>query len=153
MINKELPPPPTLSENEILLRVERLYFKYLRRTRPEKTLIAYEKVALIEDRPKHKKRKKTVPDFYVLEPNNHQDFVEITTSKRREGKKDPKRKQKAIARNAGAELTVVYEEDLRAIQEEYPDLVFFNNKKVRDSGVIFDSKNPLPTYNSISGNC
>jgi hypothetical protein len=142
MINRELPPTPTLSENEILLRAERLYFIYLCRTRPKETLIAYEKVALIEERRKHNKRKKTVPDFYVLEPNNHQDFIEITTSKRREGKKDPKRKQKAIARNAGEVLTVVYGEDLRAIQAEYPDLVFFNNEKT-NPGVIFESKRPL----------
>lgn len=142
MIGRELPPPPTLNADEIPHRTERTFFAYLQRTLPQGSIIAYEKIVLIENAPKGHRRKKVYPDFYVKTPNGYQFFIEVTKSKRG-CRKDPKKRQKSIARRAqtGMDVIIYYGEDLKKIQAKYPDLVFFDSpeESMPKSGLIFSA--------------
>lgn len=141
MINRELPPPPTRSIDEIRNLPDKYMFLFLQRTFLPGTIIAYEKVPVVWIR-NHREQKTTWPDFYVKTPNGHEFLIEITTSKRREGKKDPKKWQKRIARNGSPDikLYVYYGDNLAAIQKHHPDLKFFNkNGTVNTSEAIFNA--------------
>ncbi len=146
MINRELPPPPTRSIDEIRDPVDKYFFIFLQRIFPKGTIIAYEKVPIDWDR-KDRKRKTTKPDFYVKTPNGHGLFIEVTTSKRRKGKRDPKKWQKRIVRNGAPEIKfyVYYRDNLKTIQKYHPDLEFFREDGSANTLKLWTK---LPTYRS-----
>ena len=73
----------------------------------------------------------TVPDFYIERSSSEGIVVEITTASKKDNS-DPKLKQKHVMRHFPAvRYTVLYRENLMAIQAKHPEVSFFQAKMIR----------------------
>jgi hypothetical protein len=131
MVTTEIEKTGTSNICEINGVAEQQFFLLLKDKLPYDTQIIYEDRFFKQK--SNGKEEGTVPDFHIIKPDGKEYFIEITTQIMRSNGDDPKRKQKEIMSKTSPtkKYVVLYREHLENIQRHYPEILFFNGKKIK----------------------